>query len=163
MVGGMLLVMLGSLLVTLLVGGLILKGSVRLVEGFAPGYGRSVLAVLAASLASFALSAVVSLLLGLGGSALGTTDAGGDPTAAMAALGAASLLSSLVSVVATFVLMALAVHLLVPHPDGRRIGAGRACLVSLLYLVIFIVLAIVVGIVLAMVFGAALMGLAGAT
>jgi len=158
-IGGVLFGMLIGFVVTLLVGGLILKFSVKLLEKFSPSYGKCVLTVLLVGIASFAVSFVMSMVFGLGAAGMG---ASADPAAAMASMGAATMLSSLVTLVITFLLLATGVNLLIKHPDGRAIGFGRACLVSLLYVVIFMVLGFIVGIVLAVFFGAAMMGMAGA-
>ena len=141
----------------LLVGGVVLKFSVKLIEKFSPSFGRSVLAVLLAGIVSFVASIALALAFGLGGAGLGSD----DPEAAMAAMGAASLMANLISFAISFVAMAFAVNLLIKQPDGASLGFGRACLVSVLYMAVMIVLFVIVGIVLALVFGAALLGAAG--
>lgn len=154
----MLLMFLVVSVAMLLVGGLVLKFSVSLIEKFSPSYGRSLLAVFLAAVASFVVMFVLALVLGVG--AAGMSD-GGDPAAAMSSMGMMPVLINLISLVVSFALMALAVNLLIKRPDGSALGFGRACLVSLLYMAVMVVLAVIIGIVLALVFGAALMGAAG--
>lgn len=158
-IGGVLVAMLIGFVVTLLVGGLILKFSVKLIEKFSPSYGRCVLTVLLVGIAGFVVSLVLSMVFGIGSAGMA---ANADPAAAMASMGAATLVSSLVTLVITFLLLAGGVNLMIKHPDGRAIGFPRSCLVALLYVVIFMVLGFIVSIVLGVFFGAAMMGMAGA-
>lgn len=141
----------------LLVGGVVLKFSVKLIEKFSPSFGRSVLAVLLAGIVSFVASIVLALAFGLGSAPADITNA----ETSVAAVGAASLMANLISFAIGFVALAFAVNLLIKRPDGSELGFGRACLVSVLYMAVMIVLFIFIGIVLALVFGAALLGAAG--
>ena len=159
--GAMLLVFVVFFVLFLLLGGLILKFSVKLIEKFSPSYGRSVLTVFLAGIISFVVSIILAMVFGLGAAGMGA--AGADSEAAMASMGLMSILINLVSAAIGFVVMAFSINLLIKRPDGSAMGFGRACLISLLYMAVMVVLFVIVGIVLALVFGAALMGLAGAT
>lgn len=156
-VGAMLLVFIVFVVFYLLIGGLILKFSVKLIEKFSPSYGRSMLTVLLASIVSFVVSIVLALVFGAGAAGL----AGNDAEAAMASMGAVSILANLFGFAIGFLVMAFSINLLIKRPDGSALGFGRACLVSLLYTAVMVVLFVIVGIVLAVVFGAALIGAAG--
>jgi hypothetical protein len=119
-------------LVYVLLGGLVLKGSVRLVEGKAPRYGRALLTVLLATIVMVAISAIAAFAMQFGG--LDLAVAAEEPAMA------AAFLASQVSFVVLEAFVALpvhaaAIHWLLPGPDGRRIGFGRALLIALLYLV----------------------------
>lgn len=157
--GAMLLIFVVVAVLFLFVGALVLKYSVSLIEKFSPSYGRSVLTVLLAGIISFVISIILVLVFGLGAAGMGTAM---DSEAAMASMGMVSILSNLISAALSFLVMAFSINLLIKRPDGSAMGFGRACLVSLLYMVVMLVLFVIVGIVLAIVFGAALMGLAGA-
>lgn len=157
--GGMLVLVFGVMLVVgLLVGGLVLKFTVRLLQSFSPGYGKSVLVVFLAGVAGFVVNIALSMVMGVGSSAM---MAGGDE-AAMASAMAASLGAMAISLVASLFITALFVNLLIKQPDGQAIGFGRSCLVSLLYLVVMVVLAIIASVVLGLVIGLGAAGLAGA-
>jgi hypothetical protein len=157
--GGMMLVIFGVMMIGgLLVGGLVMKFTVRILQGFSPGYGKSVLVVFLAGVAGFVVNIVLSMVMGVGSSAM---MAGGDE-AAMASAMAASLGAMAISLVASLFITALFVNLLVKQPDGQAISYGRACLVSLLYLVVMVVLGIIATVVLGIVIGVGAAGLAGA-
>jgi hypothetical protein len=64
-------------------------------------------------------------------------------------------LSSLVSLVVIFLLYAAITNALLKKPDGGQMGFGRACLVTLIQIIIEIIL----GVILAFVFGAAIFGM----
>jgi hypothetical protein len=118
-------------LVYVLLGGLVLKGSVRLVEGKAPSYGRALATVLLATIVMVAVSAIAAFALQFGGLDLATAAA--EPAMA------AAFLASQLGFVALEAVVALPVHAtvvqwLLPGPDGRRIGFGRALLIALVYL-----------------------------
>lgn len=152
-VGGMiLLVVVVMFVVALLIGGLVLKFSVRLLQDFSPGFGRSVLVVFASMVVGVIINIVLTMVMGVGAGM-------GDPTmmgneAAMAGMMAASLGIMAVSLLASLFVTAFFVNLLIKRPDGGAIGFGRSCLVALVYwvamVVVGIILSIVMGIVLAM-------------
>lgn len=140
--GGMILLVAAVMLVLgLLVGGLVLKFSVRLIESFSPGYGKSVLVVFVSGLIGFVVNVVIGMALGVGASA---ATQGGD--AAMAGAMMASLGASAISIVAYLFVLAFFINLMIKHPDGRAIGYGRACLSSLLYVIVMVVLGIIASI-----------------
>lgn len=157
--GGMILVVLAVMMLGgLLIGGLVLKFTVRLLQGFSPSYGKSVLVVFLAMVVGFVVNLVLSMVMGAGSAA---AMSGGDE-AAMAGMMAAQLGVMAVSLVASLFITAFFVNLLIKQPDGQAIGFGRSCLVSLLYLVVMVVLVIVVSLVLGLVIGLGAAGLAGA-
>ena len=122
----------GALLLVF-VGGALLRLAVRWVGGFAPGYWRSCLAVLAASMASFALQVglgflVMRVLLGSDGML-----PGGPLSILLAAAGA---------VISMFV-TAGAVHLLLRRPDGSALSIARSLGAAALAIVLGIVLYVV--------------------
>jgi len=160
-VGGMLFGAVIAALVGLLVAGLVLKFSVRLVAGFSPGYWRAVLAVLLAAIAGFVVNIVAMGALGVGANmaALGPNP---DPSVAMAAMGGAWLGAMAISMVASLLLNALFINWLLKHPDGRSIGFGRSVLVALLYMVALFVLAFIFTFVIGLVVGIGAAGMAGA-
>lgn len=155
---GVLVGVLVLMVVGVLIGALILKFIVKLLEKFSPSYGKSVLVVFLAGVASFVVYMVLAMVMVGGGAA--TMDP--NDQAAMAAIAGASLGAMALSLVAYVLLYAGALHLLVKRPDGSAYGFGRASLAALLYTVVMTVLSIILSIVLAIVFGAALGGLAAA-
>ncbi|TNJ35603.1 hypothetical protein [Arenimonas terrae] len=160
-VGGMLVGFLVAAIIGLLFAGLVLKFSVRLVEGFSPGYGRSLLVVFLAAVTGFIVNVVTTMVLGVGTN-MAAMGADADPAAAMAAMGSSMLLVWGISLVAGLVINAAFINLLIKHPDGRAIGFGRSLLVALLYLMVMVVLTVVISIVLGVVLGLGAAGMAGA-
>lgn len=155
--GGMILVIFAVMCVGgLLIGGLVLKFTVRLLQGFSPGYGKSVLVVFLAMLVGFIVNIVLSMVMGVGNAAM----MGGDE-AAMASAMAASLGAMAISLLASLFITAFFVNLMIKQPDGQAIGFGRSCLVSLLYLVVMVVLVIIASLVLGVVIGLGAAGMAG--
>ena len=154
--GGMILLAMAVMVVMgLLVGGLVLKFTVRLLQDFSPGYGKSVLVVFLAMVAGFVLNIVLSMVMGVGGNA---AMMGGDE-AAMASALMASLGLMAISLLASLFITAFFVNLMIRQPDGQAIGFGRSCLVALLYLVVMVVLTIIASVVLGVVIG--MLGVAG--
>jgi len=100
------------IVVGVLVSALVLSLAYRLVVGHMPDFARALGAVVAAWLAKW----VVMLILHGGA-------------------------GSLLSWVAQFLMGALVINLLLLAKDGSQIGYGKSCLVQLLYMVIFFVLA----------------------
>lgn len=159
-IGGALVGILVIAVIGLLLAALILKLSVRMVEGFSPGYGRSLLVVVVAGIIGFAVNMVVSAAMGVGGAALPSMDGSEAAAAAVATMMGAMLGAMAVSLLASLFITAACVNWLIRHPDGRAIGYGRSLLVSLLYLVIATVLGIVIGVVLGLVIGLGAAGMA---
>lgn len=154
---GMLVGLLVMAVVGVLFGALVLKFIIKLLEKFAPSYGRSVLVVIAAGVVGFIVYMVLAfLMVGTGGAMVDPND-----QAAMAAMAGKSLIAMGLSLVSYLAIYAGAIHLLVKRPDGRAYGFGRALLASLLYMIVMVVLGIIASIVLAIVFGAAIGGMAG--
>jgi hypothetical protein len=157
--GGMILGVFALMMVAgLLVGGLVLKFTVRLLQGFSPGYGKSVLVVFLAGVVGFIINIVLSMVMGVGSNA---ALMGGDE-AAMAGAMMASMGLMAISLVGSLFITAFFVNLLIKQPDGQAIGYGRSCLVSLLYLVVIVVLGIIAAVVMGIVIGVGAAGLAGA-
>lgn len=148
-----LVVALLALVFGVLIGGLFLRWSVRLLQDFSPGYGRSLLVVLAATVSGFILSVVLILMLGLGDPAeMAALGSNPDPQLLAEMMGKQALVS-LVNFVLGLGLVALFVHLLIRQPDGSAIGFGRALLIALLYVLMAVVLMVVCAIVLAVLLG----------
>lgn len=157
--GGMILVAMAVMVVLgLLFGGLVLKFTVRLLQGFSPGYGKSVLVVFLAGLTGFVLNIILSMVMGVGSNA--ALMAGDEAAAAGAMMASLGLMA--ISLLASLFITAFFVNLLIKQPDGQAIGYGRSCLVSLLYLVVMVVLAIIFSIVIGVVIGLGAAGMAGA-
>ena len=156
--GGMILVaMLVMGVAGLLIGGLVLKFTVRLLQGFSPGYGKSVLVVFLSMVVGFIINIVLSMVMGVGSSAA----AGAGSEAAMAGAMMASLGAMALSLVASLFITAFFINLMLKQPNGQDIGFGRSCLVSLLYLVVMVVLGIIASIAVGVIVGVGAAGMAG--
>lgn len=150
--GGMILVVFVVMMVLgLLVGGLVLKFCVRLLQGFSPGYGKSVLVVFLSGVAAFIIQMVLSVAFGIGGGMADPSAMGNE--AAMAGMMMASLGIMGGSLLAALFITAFFINLMIKSPTGQAIGYGRSCLVSLLYLVVMVVLGIVASIVIGIIIG----------
>jgi len=160
-VGGMLFGALIALVIGLLVAGLVLKFSVRLVAGFSPGYWRAVLVVLLAGIAGFLVNFAAMSVLGVG-SGMAAMGPDPDPSVLMAAMGGAWLGAMAISMVAGLLLYGAFIHWLLKRPDGGSIGFGRSVLAALLYLVAMFVLAFIFTFVIGIVVGIGAAGMAGA-
>lgn len=115
------------IVVGILLAALVLGVAFRLAVGYMPSYLRSLGAVVLTWIAG----AVVGVVL--------HGSAGG-----------------LLSLVVQFLVGAAVVNYLLPAQNGSRIGYGKACVVQLIYLAIFIVLALILGVILAVFFGSML-------
>lgn len=158
-VGGMLIGVLVVFVLGLLFGGLVLKGCVRLLESFSPGYWRCVGVVFLAMVGSFVVNLVATLVMGGGLAAMA------DPAAAHAdPMGMLAAMSGIwaVSLAAALLIYAALINLVLRKPDGTAIGFGRSLLSALLYMVAMMVITFVVAFVLAIFFGAGLAAMAGA-
>lgn len=109
-----------------LVSALVLSLAYRMVVGHMPSYVRALGTVLASWLASLAVRAILH---------------GG--------------VGHLLAFVAQFLVGAAIINLLLLARDGSQIGYGKSCLVQLVYMVIFFVLAFV----LVLVFGGMMLGM----
>jgi len=127
-----------SFVVGVAIGAAIIMLATKLVAGFMPKFLNAAIAALVASIAGTLLLVGIPLVLGAG------------------------MLSSLLALVGFFVVNSAILNALVKSPSGAAMGFGKAALVTLLEIVIYIVLCII----LFFVCGAALMavfgGMAGA-
>jgi hypothetical protein len=127
------------ILVVILFGALILCVSFRFVVGYMPSYVRSIGAVLLAWIAAMAVLLVLHLIMpgdhmvlpGMGGHLLGLA--------------------------AEFLISAAVINHLLLTQDGSKIGYGKACLVQLLYTVMFIVLGMLLAAIMAVIFGTSIL------
>ena len=125
-----------AILVTVVIGVLVaafeLSVAYRLVVGNMPSYPRALGVVVLAWLASLVAAMVLRLVMsgGFGG--------------------------GLLMLAAQFLVGAAIINLMLPSATGR-IGYGKSCVVQLVYLVIFVVLAVVIGLLAALLFGGMLM------
>jgi hypothetical protein len=115
-----------------LVGGALLRLSVRWIGGFAPGYWRSCLAVLLAFVVGVGVQVVLAVVLrsalGLGGMMPGPL---------------VSIALALVGMAVTVAATAGAAHLLLRRPDGSQLGLARAAGAAALFVVLGTVLYVV--------------------
>jgi hypothetical protein len=121
------------LVVGIAVGAGILMLAARVGAGFTPKFPISVGTVIVQFIAAFIVSWLVRMALGMGG------------------------LASLVTLVVVFLAYAAISNALLKRPDGSQMGFGKACLVTLVQIIIQIIL----GVILAFVFGAAIFGMLG--
>ena len=152
---GVVLVFLLAFVAGLFIGALFLRWSVRILQGFRPPYGRALLVVFLATIASFAASVALVFAMqaaGLYDIEAMATAATPDPQAMMAMMGAQAALS-LGNFVFALLATALFVKLLIEAPDGTAPGYGRSLLVALLYVLMMTALMIGVVVVLAVVIG----------
>ena len=158
--GGMILVIFAVMMVLgLLVGGLILKFSVRLLQGFSPSYGKSILVVFLAGVAGFIINIVLTMVMGVGAGMAESATMGNEAAAAGALMASLGIMG--VSLLAALFITAFFINLLIKSPTGEAIGYGRSCLVSLLYLVAMVVLGFVASIAIGVIIGVMGVGMAG--
>jgi hypothetical protein len=119
------------IVVGVLLAALVLSVAFRLVVGYMPSYLRALGAVVLTWIAA-AVALVVVGMVSHGG-------AGG-----------------LLSLAVQFLVGAAVVNYLLLSQNGSQIGYGKACVVQLIYLVIFIVLALILGAIMAVLFGSML-------
>jgi len=119
------------IVVGVLLAALVLSVAFRLVVGYMPSYLRALGAVVLTWIAA-AVAMVVVGVVSHGG-------AGG-----------------LLSLAVQFLVGAAVVNYLLLSQNGSQIGYGKACVVQLIYLVIFIVLALILGAIMAVLFGSML-------
>jgi len=115
------------------IGAAIIMLATKLVAGFSPKFLTAAIAALAAAIACGVVSFGLQMVLG------------------------ASMLSSLIVLVAYFAINSAIINALVKRPDGSQMGFGKAALVTLLEIIIEIVL----GVILMFVFGAGIMAMIG--
>lgn len=114
--GGIILVVFAVMMIAgLLVGGLVLKFTIKLLQGFSPGYGKSVLVVFLSLVVGFIINIVLSMAMGVGsGMAASAGNEAAMAGAMMASLGAMAL-----SLVASLFITAFFVNLMIKQPGGR--------------------------------------------
>ena len=120
-----------ALAIGIAIGAAILMLSTKLGGGFTPKFSSAAITTIVQFIAAGVVSWLLAMVLGSGG------------------------LSSLVSLVVIFLLYAAITNALLKRPDGGQMGFGRACLVTLIQIIIEIIL----GVILAFVFGAAIFGM----
>jgi len=120
-----------ALVIGVAIGAGIIMLATKLVGGFTPSFLSCVLAALAAWISSGVVNYILNMVLGAGG------------------------LTALVCLVVVFLLYAVIINALVKPAGGGQMGFGKAALVTLVVILIYIV----IGVVLFFAFGAALMGL----
>ena len=123
-----------TLFIAISVGALIIMLATKIAAGFGARFGQAFLAALLATILAGILNYIIAMVLGAGG------------------------LTSIISLVLLFLLNSAIINAIVKRPDGLQMGFGKACLVSLIQIVIEIVIAII----LFFLFGAALIGTMGA-
>lgn len=119
-----------ALVVFIAIGAGILMLSTKLGASFMPKFSMAVVTTIVQFIAAAVVSWLLRMVLGMGG------------------------LSSLVSLIVIFLVYAAISNALLKRPDGGQMGMGRACLVTLIQIIIQIILAVI----LFFVFGAALLG-----
>ena len=119
-----------SIAIGIAIGAGILMLATRVGAGFTPRFPIAAATAVVEFIAAAVVGWIVSLVLGAGG------------------------LSSLVSLIAVFVVYAAIINAMLKKPDGGQMGFGKACIVTLVEIIIEIIL----GVILAFVFGAALFG-----
>src|ERR1700733_14796853 len=108
-----------SLFIGISIGALIIMLATKIAAGFGPRFGQAFLAALAATILAALLSWIVGMVLGNGG------------------------ISSLVCLVLVFLLNSAIINAIVKRPDGLQMGFGKACLVSLIQIVIEIIIGVI--------------------
>ncbi len=122
-----------AILVGIAIGAGILLLSTKLGAGFTPKFPIAAATTVVEFIAAGVVSYILHMVLGMGA------------------------LSSLLSLIVIFLVYAAIVNAMLKRPDGAQMGFGKACLVTLIEIIIEIVL----GIILMFVFGAALFGMMG--
>jgi hypothetical protein len=119
------------IVVCILIGALIVQLATKLAAGFKPALGTCVVAVIAGLIAGAIVSWLLQMVIGASGSWIG--------------------------LIVGFLLNAFIINLIVKRPDGSQMGFGKACLVSLVQYIIYIL----IGVVLMVVFAGSMMSLLG--
>ena len=132
--GTMLIYGLVSLVIGIAVGAGIVMLCTRIVAGFTPKFLFAAVTVVISAIAGAVASWVLGMVLGAG------------------------TVSSLIAFIVLFLVNAFVLNALIKRPAGGEIGLGKACLVTLLQIIVYIVLVVI----LALVFGAGMMGMMGA-
>lgn len=123
--------MLVMIVVGILLAALVLSVAFRLVVGYMPSYLRALGAVVLTWIAGIVAMVVIGMV--------SSGSAGG-----------------LLSLIVQFVVGAFVVNRLLLSQNGSQIGFGKACVVQVIYLAIFIVLAMILAALMAVFFGSML-------
>jgi hypothetical protein len=113
-----LLTLLVVLVVCVLIGALIVQLATKMAAGFKPSLGNAVATVLVGIILGGIINYVLQMVLGSTG--------------------------SLVGLVVAFLVNAFIINMMIKAPGGGQMGFGKACLVSLVQYIIYIVLAVVI-------------------
>lgn len=116
MVTGLLTILI-VIVICILIGAFIVQLATKMAAGFKPPLGICVATVIVGMIAG----AIVSWLLQM---AMGST-------------------GSLIGIVVAFLVNAFIINLMIKQPGGAQMGFGKACLVSLVQYIIYIVLSVV--------------------
>jgi len=117
------------IVVCIVIGALIVQLATKMAAGFKPALGSAVAAVIVGMIAGAIVSYVLQMVMGSTG--------------------------SLIGIVVAFLANAFIINLMIKPPTGGQMGFGKACLVSLVQYIIYIVLSVVLFFVL----GGAIMGM----
>jgi hypothetical protein len=128
--GTVLVMVIVTLFIAISIGALIIMLATKIAAGFGARFGQAFLAALLATILAGILSWIIQMVLGVGG------------------------MASVVSLVLVFLLNSAIINAIVKRPDGLQMGFGKACLVSLIQIVI----EIIIGIICVFLFGAAIFG-----
>ncbi|MGY3039869.1 putative membrane protein [Rhodanobacter sp. TND4EL1] len=120
--------MLVTMVVGILLAALVLSFAFRFVVGYMPSYPRALGAVVLTWIAG-----VVAMII------IGMVSSGGA--------------GGFLSLIVQFLVGAFVVNYMLLSDNGSQIGFGKACVVQVIYLVIFIVLAVIIGLMMAAFFG----------
>ena len=112
-----LLTVLVVIVICILIGALIVQLATKMAAGFKPALGICVATVIVGMIAGAIVSYVLQMLMGSTG--------------------------SLIGLVVAFLVNAFIINLMIKQPGGAQMGFGKACLVSLVQYIIYIVLSIV--------------------
>lgn len=126
---GMLLL---SVVIGIVVGTLILMLATKLVEKFTPSFVKALVVVIVCFVVVFIVHWILHMMLGFG------------------------MLRGLIVLAASFVVTAAIIQQLMTLPAGGKMAYGRACLITLVEYVIYIVLGIIFWVVVFTVFGGAM-------
>lgn len=120
--------MLVTMVVGILLAALVLSFAFRFVVGYMPSYPRALGTVVLTWIAG-----VVAMII------IGMVSSGGA--------------GGFLSLIVQFLVGAFVVNYMLLSDNGSQIGFGKACVVQVIYLVIFIVLAVIIGLMMAAFFG----------
>jgi hypothetical protein len=112
-----LIVALVIIAICIVVGALIVQLATKMAAGFKPTLGNAVATVIVGLIASMIVGWVLQMLLGSTG--------------------------SIVGLVVGFLVNAYIINMMIKQPAGGQMGFGKACLVSLIQYIIYIVLSVV--------------------